>query len=223
MAIRRRPPDVPHPAAESDRSVGIWGIVAIFVAIAVVGLVVLLFIAPDEDESVPVPTSQTLPEGYEEPATSEQAAGSAPTLPGGAPAPEGVSEVDVGGGTTSLTFDPPAGATTDEGALAEGWTAQIAPARAEPSEDGSELLIRVGCGRSEDEFLAQLTVTEAETLVTVAAVAVAPDGGTPCPDGEPDRHVFTIQLGEPLGDRQLDVVPAGTLIDPDAAAAEGTP
>ena len=169
-----------------------------------------------------VPTSQTMPDGYEDPtAATEPGRGAAPTLPGGAPAPEGVSSVDVGDGTASLTFDPPPGATTDSGELAPGWTAQIGATSAEPTEGGDELVVRVTCFGAQDEFLAQLTLTESDTAVTVAAVVVAPDDGEPCADSQ-DRHVITLPLEEPLGDRRLTIVPAGTPIEPGAGASDAT-
>lgn len=199
---------------EGPRTYGPWGLVWVFVGLAGIGLFVLLFIRPTEDESVKVPTSQTLPEGYEDPtAATEPGEGAAPTLPGGAPAPEGVSSVSVADGTTSLVFDPPSGATTDTGELAPGWSAQIAPAQVSASEDGSEVVVRVGCGRSAEEFLAQLAVTESEIAVTAAPVAVARDGGAPCPEGTGDRHVLTIPLSAPVGERELVTLPAGTPVD----------
>ena len=186
----------------------------VFVGLALIGLFVLLFIRPTEGESVRVPTSQTLPEGYEDPtAGSEPGEGAAPTLPDGAPAPEGVSSVDVSDGTISLTFDPPAGATTDSGQLADGWTAEIAPAQVDPSADGTELVVRVRCGRSDEEFLAQLAVTESDAAVTVAPVAVAPAGAAPSPEGAGARQVVSVPLSDPVGDRELRVLPAGTAVD----------
>ena len=206
----------------TTRTYGPWGLVWVFAGLALLGLFVLLFIRPTEDESVRVPTSQTLPDGYEDPtAATEPGEGSAPTLPGGAPLPEGVSSVDVRDGTISLTFDPPPGATTDSGELAPGWTAQIGAASAEPTAGGDELVVRVPCSRAQDEFLAQLTITESDTAVTVAAVVVAPDGGGPCVDTQ-DRHVYTLRLTEPLGDRQLTIVPEGTPIEPGAGASDAT-
>jgi len=186
----------------------------VFVALALIGLFVLLFIRPTEDESVKVPTSQTLPEGYEDPtAATEPGEGGPPTLPGGAPAPEGVSSVQAQDGTISLIFDPPPGATTESGELAPGWSAQIAPAEVTASEDGTEVVVRVRCGRSAEEFLAQLAVTESDTAVTVGPVAVARDGAAPCPDGEGDRRVLTIPLSNPVGSRELVTLPAGTPVD----------
>jgi hypothetical protein len=225
MARNRRSRGARHEVdGTPERTYGAWGIVGVFVALGLIGLFVLLFIRPSGDESVRVPTSQTMPEGYEDPAASdpddEGERSAAPTLPGGAPAPEGVSSVEAADGTTSVTFDPPAGATTDEGELAAGWTPAIATAVVEPTEDGRELVIRVPCSTAEDEFLAQLTVTEADAVVTVAAVVVVPDSAAPCADSQ-DRHVLTVRLTEPLGSRQLTVVPEGTPLDP-ASVATGS-
>ncbi len=67
----------------------------------------------------------------------------------------------------------------------------------------------MGCARSADEFLAQVVVTEDVRSVSFAAISVVPPDSLPCGDGAEPRRV-ELQLLEPLGERSVVVVPAGT-------------
>lgn len=223
MPLRRSRRNRSGPAAgstglEADRTYGIWGMVALFAVLAIGGLVALIVVGGSDERSAQVVTPQTLPDGYEDPSTTVDGSSATtpeatpPTFSDGTPGPEGVADITVASGTTSLTFEPPAGRTTPEGGIVDGMSSAIAPTTVTPAEDGGSLVIRIDCARSAEEFLAQVTVTEAETTVTVAAAIVAPDDGPPCAAGAASR-VITVPLSEPLGERSIASVPAGAIPD----------
>lgn len=217
-----------------------WGLIALFVVIGVIGLLALLLVSfprsattqvagpatPNTVLSGPASDEAALPaEGSsgdpaapnaEQTTTTTPVATTAPTgssidptapvtVPGGALAPAGVREVLVADGATSFTFDvggefPAATATT-----------AVAPTRAVAGPDGASLAVSVGCATSADEVLAQISVGEGPSAVTVVAVVLVPPGGRPCDPDDPRRQV-DIPLAQPLGLRSVVIVPAGTPI-----------
>lgn len=211
---------------EGERSYGLWAPVAAFVLLAVVGLGLLLFGGGSDTSTVQVPVSQTFPddpadEGVlpennadgseqvddESAAPAADPSGTAPPLPEGAapPLPEGATEVLRDGASTSYSFRPPPG--VDGSSL----DAVVAPLRVRVGADGRTAELLVGCTRAADEFLAQVVVTEIGPSVTFVAISVFPPESPPCTDGDEPRRV-ELQLLEPLGERSVVVVPAGTAV-----------
>jgi hypothetical protein len=198
------------------RSYSIWILVAIFTALAVGGLIVLIFIEA-EPELVQLQVPQTLPD---EPTTTTSVDGdaptpptdaTAPTLPGGAPAPDGVVDVVVTNGTTSLTFAPPQGVTPPADGVGVAWDRIVPATSATPAGGGNELIVRVECTVSAGEFPERITITETAADVTVTAVVMVPPDGPPCP-AEGGSTAVTVPIASPLGDRTVTVVPAGSEI-----------
>lgn len=217
---RRRSAPVDEPG---DRTYTIWGLVTAFVLLGLIGLGWLLF-ATSDPPTVQLHPPQTLPEDGPTSTTANTTANTtttaaatpkgeetSPTLPDGSPAPDGVRDVTVSDGTISMTFGPPAG-TTD--ADLAGRETVIPPIDVTPTPDGSGLVVTVGCARSAEEFLAQVTVTEAESAVTVAAAVLVPPGAGPC--GDATSTSVSVPLTDPLGSRQIVVVPAGASVAPSA-------
>lgn len=174
------------------RTYGIWGFVAMFAMVALVGVVLLVLDGGSGGPTVVVPVEQTLPDR----ATSTTAFDE--------PLPDAVSEVLRDGGTTSFVLEPPAG-VTDDGS----WSAVVAPMRVTVSPDGEDASLSIECARSSEEFVGQVIVTEGDTAVTFAAVALVPAGGPGCATGSAPR-TLEVPLSEPLADRAVVVVPAGT-------------
>lgn len=177
-----------------------------FVLIGLVGLVTLLVLGGGGGPTEQVSTRQTLPVGGGDEATTSTPPGGGPvTTPDGKPAPEGVQEVRVSDGVTTFVFEVPEDAST--GQLA----AKVAPTGAELVEDGSALVLTIGCAGSSEEFLAQVSVGESVDTITVASVALVPASAPACDDGAPTRSI-QVPLAEPAGDRSVVVVPPGTEI-----------
>jgi hypothetical protein len=199
------------------RTYSIWILVAVFTALAVGGLIVLIFVeAEPELEQLQVP--QTLPDEPTTTTTTTTVDGDAatppidavaPTLPDGSPAPDGVVEVVVTNGTTSLTFAPPEGVTPPAGGVGAAWSRIVPAASATPAGGGSELIVRVECSASAGEFLERVTITETAADVAVAAVVMVPPDGPPCP-AEGGSTAVTVPIASPLGDRTVTVVPPGS-------------
>jgi hypothetical protein len=175
------------------RTYSIWGIVAALVLLCVVGIVLLLLGVGSNGGTEVVPVPQTLPDR-------------ASTTTSEAPVelPEGVREVLRGDDTTSWVFDTPAAA-----ADAAELSAVVAPLRVTVAADGRTASLVVDCARSSEEFLGQVVVTEGDTAVTFAAVALVAPGAPACVQGAAPREVG-LTLPEPVGDRAVVVVPAGT-------------
>jgi hypothetical protein len=86
----------------------------------------------------------------------------------------------------------------------------VARATAVPDAAGASIVLGVACTASADETLAQVTVTESSTAVTVLPVAVVAAAATaPCDPAVAPRQV-TLPLQQPIGARSIVLVPAGT-------------
>ncbi|MFM7064315.1 MAG: hypothetical protein ACKO04_12600 [Actinomycetes bacterium] len=125
------------------------------------------------------------------------------TVPGGAPAPKGVTKVLATEGSTSYSFEVPASFRD------ERVRAAVPPATAVANGDGTQLLVRVSCSLVRNEVLAQVALSEGESVVTVLPVVLVPERGDLCPAGTELAQVV-LPLATPLGNRQLFVAPAGT-------------
>ena len=90
------------------------------------------------------------------------------TFPDGRPAPTGVTQVLRQDGTISLSFAIAADRLGDKPQTL------VPPLRTRVSEDGSSITVWVGCARASRESLAQVSVSETDRIVTVAAVVIVP-------------------------------------------------
>lgn len=220
-------PGLGHAGAVQDsgprRTFGIWGFVALFVAMGVVGLVTLLVMGTGSPRTEQLQTPQSLPDDWEEAASSTTSAapsttaaegasdpagsgaGTAVTTPDGWPAPDGVVEVLVEGELTSYVFAPPPEPARD------GLDPVVAPMGAAVTDGGAAVELTIGCARSSEEFLAQVAVTEASDTVTFVAVALAPQGASPCAQGS-DPFRMEVPLRDPVGDRAVVVIPPGAAV-----------
>lgn len=82
------------------------------------------------------------------------------------------------------------------------WTVDdTAPPRAD-SDSFKALVTRVECsGGQTGEVLEPQVIVEGERIVVTFTVAPLPEGGYPCPGN--DQVPYTVQLGEPIGQRTL--------------------
>lgn len=202
-----RPADPAGPRAR--RTFGIGGLLAVFALLATLGVLAVVLLPSRDSETVQLPAprpSSTLPGA---PATTEapRDAGSDPpvTVPGGAPAPKGVTKVLAASGSTSYSFDVP------EAFRGARVKAAVPPATATPDPTGRRLVVKVSCSLVRNETLAQVSVSEGEAAVTVLPVVLVPDDGDPCPPGTVLATV-ALPLAAPLGARQVFVAPAGTAV-----------
>lgn len=197
---RRRPNE---EAPSVRRTVSIWPFLAAFLLLGVVGLIgVLLGYSTQRSNSeqivVPQTTVGTMP--------AEAPGASIPvTVPGGAPAPDGVSGVLRENSVTTYTFAVP------ESVSAAASDTAIFPTTAVPTADGTGLTLSVGCAASAEEALVQISVTEDPTAVTVLVVGLVPRAGVPCQPETPPE-VISVPLESPIGSRPVVVVSPGTPI-----------
>jgi hypothetical protein len=213
----------------AERTYSIWGLLALFAVIGITGLLALILVAFPRSPTTQVAghaTRNTVPGASASgatasspgvgrvdpdaapPLTSDPATANPAgpvTVPGGAAAPTGVREVLVSDGATSFTFDVASDFPAD------GATTAVAPLRVVPGTDGASLNASIGCGTSSQEVLAQLSLSETTSAVTVIAVVLVPVGGAPCDPAAAAREV-NVPLSKPLGARSVVVVPAGTPI-----------
>jgi hypothetical protein len=179
------------------RTYGIWGFVAAFALLGLVGMVLLLLGVASGGGTSQVPTRQTLPDR----ATSTTSTSTTQDT-SVAQLPDGVTEVLSEGGTTSYVFGPPTGADTTS------LQPAVAPTTVRVADDGRTATLAIGCARSSEEFLAQVVVTEGDQTVTFASITVAPPGAPPCAPGAATRQV-ELGLVAPVADRAVVVVPPG--------------
>jgi hypothetical protein len=202
------------------RTFGIWGFVALFVAMGLAGVVALLVIGTGSPRTEQLDPPQSLPEDWEEAASSTteapstsgaQGATAAPgaetevTTPDGWPAPDGVDEVLVEGELVSYVFAPPPDLERD------GLEPVVAPMGVAVTDGGAAVELTIGCARSPEEFLAQVAVTEASDTITFVAIALAPRDGAPCAQGATPFRM-EVPLRDPVGDRSVVVVPPGASV-----------
>lgn len=117
--------------------------------------------------------------------------------------PEGVREHHDSGGVASFTFEPPP--DYDESV---GFAVEIAPSTARLQD--SSVVLEVSCGYSAQEFLAQVFIDKGPDHVVVTPLVVVPHAGAPCSDAT--SRVVILPLGEPAGQRTINVVPMGAPI-----------
>lgn len=198
LPLRDRGVDRSSPVVRS--SFGIRWMVVGFVLLATATLLVVLFLPPRDSETVQLPARVP---GVTVPVPATGATGTGVTVPGGAAAPEGVTKVLATGGSTSFSFEVPP-------ALEDARVrAAVPPATVEPGVDGRSLRVRVECALVREEVLAQVSVSEGDTTVTVLPVVLVPESGEVCPAGT-ELATTVLPLAAPLGARQVFVAPAGT-------------
>lgn len=185
---------------ERERTYSIWPLLAVFLVLGAVGLAGILVVGNPTTPTETIPafttTSTTTP-----PSTAPEPA---VTVPGGAPAPDGVKGVVVADGTTTYDFRRPAELST--GPLRAAAARSLVTA----GIDGSSLVVGIACTLSDDEVLARIAVTESTERVDVTAVVVdAEDGGSTCSAGAPIRQV-EVPLAAALAGRSITVAVAGT-------------
>lgn len=188
-------------AADDDRERTYSPLVVLLglVLVGLVGLAGLIVLGSGRSATEQVAVDQTTS------TTTTTVAPTAPTVtaPGGGPVPDGVQDVLVDGPVTSYAF-----ATPPE--LAQVPIRTVVPrSTATPSADGTQLTVVVECAVGVGEALAQLTLTEDATALTVLPVTIGPADAPPCPADAAPRTV-TVPLAEPLGSRPVIVVPGGT-------------
>jgi hypothetical protein len=182
------------------RTYGIWWFALAFVVLGAVGLFALLTIGSPKTPTVQLPAASTT----EPSTTSSTDPASAPvTMAGGAPAPDGVDSVVTAGDATTFTFSLAAGTSQTP------FTAAVPPTTATADAADDALDVIVSCASAGDQ-LAEITVTESATGVTVLPVVLVPAAAPPC-SGQVVRTV-RIPLRSPLAGRPVTVVPAGTSV-----------
>lgn len=213
MALKLRDREVETPEVLARPRYGIWGLAALFVVLAGLTLLVVLFLPTPQSETVELPSrrpASTVPSTDDAgtgPGASDGTTPGGPasvvTVPGGAPAPEGVTKVLATEGSTAFSFEVPPSFRDQR------VRAAVPPATAVPNGDGTALLVRVNCSLVRNEVLAQVALSEGDSVVTVLPVVLVPEKGEPCPAGTEIAQVV-LPLATPLGTRQVFVAPEGT-------------
>lgn len=213
MALKLKDREVETPEVLARSRYGIWGLAALFVLLAGLALLVVLFLPSPQSETVELPSKQpasTVPStddagtaGGASGGTAGQGSATPVTVPGGAPAPEGVTKVLATEGSTAYSFEVPTSFRDQR------VRAAVPPASAVPNGDGTQLLVTVSCSLVRNEVLAQVALSEGDSVVTVLPVVLVPDEGEPCPAGTEIARVV-LPLATPLGTRQVFVAPEGT-------------
>jgi len=210
VALKLKDREVETPEVLARPRYGIWGLAALFVLLATAALLVVLFLPSPQSETVELPSKQpasTVPTTDDGTGSSggsaAQGTTSPVTVPGGAPAPEGVTKVLATEGSVAFSFEVPPSYRDQR------VRAAVPPATAVPNGDGTQLLVTVSCSLVRDEVLAQVALSEGDSVVTVLPVVLVPEQGDPCPAGTELAQVV-LPLTAPLGNRQVFVAPAGT-------------
>ncbi len=189
---------------DEPRTFSIWAFVAVFVLLGAVGLVGVLIVGNSNSETVQLPVEQTTSTTEATTTTTAAGGGTTPvTMPDGTPAPEGVQDVVSEAGATSYAF-----VTPQELAEVPVRTV-VAPATAVPDAEGTSLEVTVTCAAAVGEALAQLSITEDGSTVTVLPVVLAPADAPAC-DPATVLRTITVPLAAPVAGRQVVLVPAGT-------------
>ncbi len=196
-------------AADPDRTYSIWPILIGFLVLAAIGVAGLVKLGSPSSPTETLPPFATTTTVASEPSADAPAAGDdapEPTAPGGASLPDGVTDVTSAGGVTTYVYgerpDPP-----DDSAVAVVARGQVVPG----VDDGS-IVVDVSCTVADGELLAQVTVTETATAITVRPVVVASQGAAPCTATSPGRQL-ELPLQAPVGGRTLELDPAGTVVE----------
>jgi hypothetical protein len=216
VALKLRDREVETPEVLARPRYGIWGPAAVFVLLAGLALLVVLFLPTPQSETVELPSKQpasTTPSTDDAAGTGAGTGSSggtggegsttAVTVPGGAPAPKGVTKVLATEGSTAFSFEVPPSFRDQR------VRAAVPPATAVPNGDGTQLLVKVNCSLVRNEVLAQVALSEGDSVVTVLPVVLVPEKGDPCPAGTEIAQVI-LPLVTPLGTRQVFVAPEGT-------------
>lgn len=189
--------------ADPDRTFSIWPLFVGFLvlaAIGVAGLVLLGSPSSPTDTLPPFPTTSTT-------ATSGASSSSPePTAPGGASLPDGVNDVVSAPGVTTYVYRDRSEAP-DDSAIAVVARGQVVPGAGDAS-----IVVDLACTVSDGELLAQVSVTETESAITVQPVVVSSEGAAPCSASSPGRQL-TLPLLSPVGGRTLELDAAGTVVE----------
>ncbi len=135
--------------------------------------------------------------------TTTEPASPPATFPGGEPAPPDVTKVLRQDGSTSLSFQ------IAQGALGDNPHALVPPIRTKVPANSSSITIWISCAQSSRESLAQVSVSETDRQVTVAAIVLVPANSVGCDSSAAPREL-TVPLQSPVGNRTVTVVPANT-------------
>lgn len=186
---------------EQQRTYSHWVVLAVLMVIGVVGLAGLFLLGGGRSSTEQLAVDQTTSTTT----TTVPETVPAVTVPGGAPAPEGVQDVLVDGPVTSYAFTTPP-------ELAQVPIRTVVPrSTATVSAAGTEVTVVVECSVGVGEALAQLTLTEDASSLTVLPVTIGPADAPACPADAAPRTI-TVPLSEPLGSRSVVVVPGGTQV-----------
>ncbi len=188
------------------RTYGIWWFALGFVALGVIGLMGFLVLGSSSSPTVQLPGSSTT----EAPTTTAAPVTAAPvTIPGGAVAPDGVSDVVSTGGTTTYSF------SMSDSVAQSPYSAAVPPTTATPAAGDTGLDLTISCAGTSGDVLAEITVTETPTSIVVLPVVLVPANAPPCTGLV--LRTLTVPLTAPLAGRPVDVVAAGTPVPTPAA------
>jgi len=195
--------------SSTAKTFGIWGFVAFFVLLSLVGVAALLFLGTPNSPTEPVVGELTpntlLATSSTTASTSATENKVSNTVPGGGPAPAGVNQVLSSPGSLSFTYEIPPGFDVQQAQTA------VAPIRTRVVPNESAITAVVSCAQSSQEQLAQVSVSETAQSVTLAAVVLVPPNAPDCGAAVVPKEV-TLPLASPIAQRTVLVVPPGTKV-----------
>ncbi len=188
--------EVARIGSDSERTYSIWPFLIGFVALGAVGVAALLLGGGASSPTQTIPSFTTTSTAVSTTSTVSADPNAAVTVPGGGPAPAGVSAVNVDGDMTTYRF------AVDGTAAVGALHAYVARAQAVPALDGASVIVSVACTEGDQESLSEIRLTEDEVTLHVEPVVVAPVFPGTCTASTVQRRV-TLPLHSPIGGRQL--------------------
>ncbi|MEX0767746.1 MAG: hypothetical protein WD029_04665 [Microthrixaceae bacterium] len=196
-------------AGGPSKTFGIWGFVAVFTLLALLGVGALLILGSPNSPTEPVvgdltPNTSLATTSSSSSVPNPQGVVSN-TIPGGGPPPPGVNQVLSSPDSLSFTYAIPSDFPVQQAQTA------VAPVRTRVLPNEAAITAVISCAQSSQERLAQVSISETAQSVTLAAVVLVPPNAPACAAAEVPKEV-TLPLAAPLGQRTVLVVPPGTKV-----------
>jgi hypothetical protein len=188
---------------DTQKSYSIWGILAVFLLLAGLGLAIIITSGSNERS----PTQRLADDPSTSTTTSSSTTSSTTpmTFPDGTPPPERIEKVTASPGQIIYTYRLPAGF------MDQPTKSMVAPAIVESADGGKAVSIAMACAVSDGSVPAEVIVLEDPMEIRVVPVAIGHALGSPCPSGQTIERI-TIPLEQPQGTRRLVVTPSGAAV-----------
>lgn len=190
---------------DGSKGFSVWIFIVVLTALAIIGLLVVVFVGSPTDDSKPIVTPTTTPSSVPDTTTVDGGSTSSTTvatppvtMPGGGVAPEGATSIEVDGGVLTVRF------AIDTSGFGSKAFAKVPPIDVVSGKTLSGVVVSIGCSSSSREQLSQVTLTETEEAVRIGAVVLIPTNATGCNPSLGPRRMM-LPLDSQLGNREVQV------------------